>query len=124
MPRIAEETLPSQNAQVLVFNFNFNVNDTLSVEQAVAAPFATGSARVAHREELNAIVAERFGELDSDPATKLLDEAGIPVAVARELEHANTYPEALIEQTKQLGIFGLAVPRSTAAPPSPPPVTS
>lgn len=30
--------------------------------------------------------------------------------VVRELEHANTYPEALIEQMKRLGIFGLAVP--------------
>ncbi|WP_433379607.1 acyl-CoA dehydrogenase family protein [Streptosporangium sp. CA-115845] len=30
--------------------------------------------------------------------------------VARELEHANEYPEKLIEQMKQLGIFGLAVP--------------
>jgi alkylation response protein AidB-like acyl-CoA dehydrogenase len=30
--------------------------------------------------------------------------------VVRELEHANTYPERLIEQMKELGIFGLAVP--------------
>jgi alkylation response protein AidB-like acyl-CoA dehydrogenase len=30
--------------------------------------------------------------------------------VVRELEHGNTYPEALIEQMKQLGIFGLAIP--------------
>jgi alkylation response protein AidB-like acyl-CoA dehydrogenase len=30
--------------------------------------------------------------------------------VVRDLEHANTYPETLIEQMKQLGIFGLAVP--------------
>ncbi|MDF2824262.1 MAG: acyl-CoA dehydrogenase [Mycobacterium sp.] len=30
--------------------------------------------------------------------------------VVRELEHANTYPEALIEQMKQIGIFGLAIP--------------
>lgn len=30
--------------------------------------------------------------------------------VARDLEHTNTYPEALIGQMKQLGIFGLAVP--------------
>ncbi|MET0143550.1 MAG: acyl-CoA dehydrogenase family protein [Ilumatobacteraceae bacterium] len=30
--------------------------------------------------------------------------------VARDLEHANEYPEALIEQMKELGIFGLAVP--------------
>ena len=30
--------------------------------------------------------------------------------VVRELEHANTYPEALIEGMKKLGIYGLAVP--------------
>jgi alkylation response protein AidB-like acyl-CoA dehydrogenase len=30
--------------------------------------------------------------------------------VARELEHANTYPEELIETMKEIGIFGLAVP--------------
>jgi alkylation response protein AidB-like acyl-CoA dehydrogenase len=30
--------------------------------------------------------------------------------VVRELEHANTYPEQLIEQMKRMGIFGLAVP--------------
>jgi hypothetical protein len=29
--------------------------------------------------------------------------------VVRELEHANTYPEKLIEAMKQLGIFGLAI---------------
>ncbi len=29
--------------------------------------------------------------------------------VAHELEHANAYPEMLIEQMKQLGIFGLAI---------------
>jgi len=31
--------------------------------------------------------------------------------VVRELEHANTYPEKLIEQMKQLGVFGLAIPQ-------------
>lgn len=31
--------------------------------------------------------------------------------VVRELEHANTYPEALIDQMKQMGIFGLAIPQ-------------
>jgi alkylation response protein AidB-like acyl-CoA dehydrogenase len=30
--------------------------------------------------------------------------------VVRELEHANAYPEKLIEQMKALGIFGLAIP--------------
>jgi alkylation response protein AidB-like acyl-CoA dehydrogenase len=29
--------------------------------------------------------------------------------VARDLEHANTYPGDLIEQMKQMGIFGLAI---------------
>jgi alkylation response protein AidB-like acyl-CoA dehydrogenase len=30
--------------------------------------------------------------------------------VAQQLEHDNTYPEALIETMKQMGIFGLAIP--------------
>jgi alkylation response protein AidB-like acyl-CoA dehydrogenase len=30
--------------------------------------------------------------------------------VVRELEHANTYPEALIEQMKELGVYGMTVP--------------
>jgi alkylation response protein AidB-like acyl-CoA dehydrogenase len=30
--------------------------------------------------------------------------------VVRELEHANTYPDKLIEQMRRLGIFGLAIP--------------
>jgi alkylation response protein AidB-like acyl-CoA dehydrogenase len=30
--------------------------------------------------------------------------------VVRELEHANEYPKKLIEQMKQLGVFGLAIP--------------
>ena len=28
----------------------------------------------------------------------------------REVEHANTYPEAWIEQMKRIGIYGLAIP--------------
>jgi alkylation response protein AidB-like acyl-CoA dehydrogenase len=31
--------------------------------------------------------------------------------VAQELDHSNTYPEQLIEQMKELGIFGLAIPQ-------------
>jgi alkylation response protein AidB-like acyl-CoA dehydrogenase len=31
--------------------------------------------------------------------------------VARELEHANTYPGKLIDQMKEMGVFGLAIPR-------------
>jgi alkylation response protein AidB-like acyl-CoA dehydrogenase len=30
--------------------------------------------------------------------------------VVQELEHANTYPEDLIEQMKEMGVFGLAIP--------------
>jgi alkylation response protein AidB-like acyl-CoA dehydrogenase len=35
--------------------------------------------------------------------------------VVRELEHANTYPERLIEQMKELGVFGLAIPEPYGA---------
>ncbi|MFF6983111.1 acyl-CoA dehydrogenase family protein [Streptomyces sp. NPDC008343] len=37
--------------------------------------------------------------------------------VVRELERANTYPEALIEQMKRLGVFGLAVPEEYGGTP-------
>ncbi|MDQ8703748.1 acyl-CoA dehydrogenase family protein [Streptomyces sp. LHD-70] len=37
--------------------------------------------------------------------------------VVQELEHANTYPEALIEKMKELGIFGLAVPEEFGGTP-------
>jgi alkylation response protein AidB-like acyl-CoA dehydrogenase len=37
--------------------------------------------------------------------------------VARDLEHANAYPEKLIEQMKQLGIFGLAIPEEFGGAP-------
>ncbi|MFI0214057.1 acyl-CoA dehydrogenase family protein [Streptomyces lydicus] len=37
--------------------------------------------------------------------------------VVRELEHSNTYPDALIEQMKRLGIFGLAVPEEYGGTP-------
>jgi hypothetical protein len=37
--------------------------------------------------------------------------------VVRDMEHANTYPEALIEQMKELGIFGLAIDESYGGTP-------
>ncbi|EPH46778.1 acyl-CoA dehydrogenase family protein [Streptomyces aurantiacus] len=37
--------------------------------------------------------------------------------VVRELEHADTYPEALIERMKELGVFGLAVPEAYGGTP-------
>jgi isovaleryl-CoA dehydrogenase len=39
---------------------------------------------------------------------RFVDESVRPVA--RELEHADTYPRELIDQMKQMGVFGLAVP--------------
>ncbi|MER8045916.1 CaiB/BaiF CoA-transferase family protein [Streptomyces sp. NPDC094032] len=53
--------------------------------------FATGSDRVVHRDELDAIVAARFAELDSATAGRLLDEAGVANAgvndIAAFLDH-------------------------------------
>lgn len=37
--------------------------------------------------------------------------------VVRELEHSDTYPEALIERMKRLGVFGLAVPEEFGGTP-------
>ncbi|WP_244211075.1 acyl-CoA dehydrogenase family protein [Amycolatopsis kentuckyensis] len=37
--------------------------------------------------------------------------------VARELDHTDTYPEALIERMKDLGVFGLAVPEAWGGTP-------
>jgi alkylation response protein AidB-like acyl-CoA dehydrogenase len=43
-----------------------------------------------------------------DTVRSWVDEKVRPVA--RDLEHSDTYPEQLIEQMKQLGVFGLAIP--------------
>jgi alkylation response protein AidB-like acyl-CoA dehydrogenase len=43
-----------------------------------------------------------------DVVSSFVDTAVRPVA--RELEHANTYPASLIDQMKQLGVFGLLAP--------------
>ncbi|MFI0770765.1 acyl-CoA dehydrogenase family protein [Streptomyces sp. NPDC021218] len=37
--------------------------------------------------------------------------------VVQDLEHTNTYPEALIERMKQLGVFGLAIPEEYGGTP-------
>ncbi|MGW5749087.1 acyl-CoA dehydrogenase family protein [Amycolatopsis sp. NPDC003861] len=37
--------------------------------------------------------------------------------VARDLDHTDTYPEALIERMKELGVFGLAVPEAWGGTP-------
>ena len=54
--------------------------------------FATGAERVAHREELNALVAERFRASDSEEAMKLLDRAGIANAGVNDVEEFLAHP--------------------------------
>ncbi|MFF0433692.1 CaiB/BaiF CoA transferase family protein [Streptomyces sp. NPDC004327] len=54
--------------------------------------FATGSDRVAHRDELDALVAERFTRLDSAAAGKLLDEAGIANAGVNDMAEFLAHP--------------------------------
>jgi alkylation response protein AidB-like acyl-CoA dehydrogenase len=65
-----------------------------------------------------------------DPVTVLSEEERLAVAtvskfvddevrpVVRELEHANTYPEKLIEQMKELGVGLRCPPRATCSSPS------
>ncbi|MFI7090060.1 CaiB/BaiF CoA transferase family protein [Streptomyces lydicus] len=65
----------------------------LGLPELVGDPrFATGSDRVAHREELNALVAGRFGEADSDEVMKLLDAAGIANAGVNDIEAFLAHP--------------------------------
>ncbi|WP_416982482.1 CaiB/BaiF CoA transferase family protein [Streptomyces sp. T028] len=54
--------------------------------------FATGPARVAHREELNAIVAERFAASDSREVRELLDAAGIANADVNDVQDFLAHP--------------------------------
>ncbi|MGW8375095.1 CaiB/BaiF CoA-transferase family protein [Streptomyces sp. ODS28] len=54
--------------------------------------FATGSDRVAHRDELNAVLAERFGELDSEEAARLLGAAGVANAGVNDVREFLDHP--------------------------------
>jgi alkylation response protein AidB-like acyl-CoA dehydrogenase len=72
------------------------VTTTDSSADSSAQP-AAGAAELSAEEQAIVAVVRDFVDREVRPA-------------ARELEHANTYPEALIEQMKRLGIFGLAIP--------------
>ncbi|MEX3100717.1 MULTISPECIES: CaiB/BaiF CoA-transferase family protein [unclassified Streptomyces] len=74
--------------------------------------FATGPQRVAHREELNAIVARRFAELDSAEVTRELDAAGIANAGVNGVAEFVAHP-VLAERDRWRDVTlpgGLAVP--------------
>ncbi|MFG2827012.1 CaiB/BaiF CoA transferase family protein [Streptomyces sp. NPDC048434] len=54
--------------------------------------FATGPDRVAHRDELNALVAERFRSLGSRHVSQLLDAAGIANAPVNDVKQFLAHP--------------------------------
>ncbi|MGA4843327.1 CaiB/BaiF CoA transferase family protein [Streptomyces sp. G45] len=88
--------------------------------ELVADPrFATGSARVAHREELDAIVAGRFAALDGAAAIALLDAAGIANAGVNSVADFLRHP-ALVERGRwrEVGLPGGAPPFQALLPPA------
>jgi len=54
--------------------------------------FTTGSARVAHREELNAVIGKQFAQLDSTPAAVLLDRANVANADLNSVRELLAHP--------------------------------
>ncbi|MFD5121956.1 CaiB/BaiF CoA transferase family protein [Streptomyces sp. NPDC058385] len=84
----------------------------LARPELVADPrFATGSDRVAHRDELNAIIAERFLRSDSDEVMKSLDEVGIANAGVNDVREFIEHPAlAGRNRWQDVGIPGAVVP--------------
>ncbi len=66
-------------------------------------------------EEGLAIVLSTEEQAVVDTVAGFIDREVRPVV--REMEHANTYPEKFIEQMKELGIYGLAIPEPWAEAP-------
>src|ERR1700693_5659526 len=59
----------------------------------------------------------KMTDTDSEVRRELVDTvrrfiAREVVPVASELEHADAYPEAIVEQMKALGLFGIAIPEA------------
>jgi formyl-CoA transferase len=76
--------------------------------------FATGSARVAHRDELNAVIAARFAELEAARVEELLDAANIANARLNSVAEFLQHP-ALVERDRwqQVDIPGATAPALT-----------
>lgn len=87
--------------------------------QWVADPrFATGSARVAHREELDAAVAARFAELAGEEAMALLDAADIANADVNTVTDFLTHPVlAARDRWREVGLPGAAPDVAALLPP-------
>lgn len=81
--------------------------------------FATGADRVAHREELNAIVAARFLDLGSEDAMELLEGAGIANAGVNSIAEFLDHP-ALAERDRwrDISVPGAPGPVQALLPPA------
>ncbi|WP_394436589.1 CaiB/BaiF CoA transferase family protein [Streptomyces sp. SGAir0957] len=81
--------------------------------------FATGSARVAHRDEVDAAVAARFAELGSEEAMALLDEAGIANAGVNSVAEFLAHPSlAGRDRWRDIGVPGAPGPVQALLPPA------
>ncbi|MEU1370675.1 CaiB/BaiF CoA-transferase family protein [Streptomyces sp. NPDC005803] len=80
--------------------------------------FATGPDRVAHREELNAIVAARFADLGSEEAMELLDGAAVANAGVNSVAEFLDHP-ALTERDRwrEVSVPGAPGPVQALLPP-------
>lgn len=81
--------------------------------------FATGSDRVAHRDELDAIISARFAELGGDEAMELLDAANIANAGVNSVAEFLDHP-ALAERDRwrEVMIPGGSSPVQALVPPA------
>ncbi|MFF1834785.1 CaiB/BaiF CoA transferase family protein [Streptomyces sp. NPDC058231] len=81
--------------------------------------FATGADRVAHRDELEAIISARFAELDSDDALALLDKAGVANAGVNSIAEFLDHP-ALTERDRwrDISVPGAPGPVRALLPPA------
>ncbi|MEU4998707.1 CaiB/BaiF CoA-transferase family protein [Streptomyces sp. NPDC021622] len=81
--------------------------------------FATGSDRVAHRDELDAIISVRFAELGSEEAMELLDQASIANAGVNSVTEFLDHP-ALGERDRwrEVAVPGTSSPVQALLPPA------
>ena len=67
------------------------------------------------REEGSAVTNARPGTVDEATRAEIVDTVhkfvqGDVIPVASELEHTDTYPDQIVKQMKELGLFGITIP--------------
>ncbi|MEV7196046.1 CaiB/BaiF CoA-transferase family protein [Streptomyces sp. NPDC093510] len=81
--------------------------------------FATGSARVAHRDALDAIISVRFSELGSDEAMELLGRTGIAHAGVNSVHEFLAHPVlAERDRWRDIQVPGTSEPVQALLPPA------